>query len=121
MLHGGDGVCVDTELPRFVRNLRSSKEGWVAAANLLTFISESKSSQSLSSSGTVCVGLCACVWLCVCVLGCVCVFGCVRVCVKESYSFVFASSLFLSCFLSIHSFFYLVFSAPLFLALFLSP
>ncbi|XP_062302593.1 guanine nucleotide exchange factor DBS isoform X8 [Osmerus eperlanus] len=34
----------------FVRNLRSSKEGWVAAANLLTFISESKSSQSLSSS-----------------------------------------------------------------------
>ncbi|KAM7365298.1 hypothetical protein PAMP_016241 [Pampus punctatissimus] len=34
----------------FVKNLRSSKEGWVAAANLLSFISESKSSQSLSSS-----------------------------------------------------------------------
>ncbi|XP_068612646.1 guanine nucleotide exchange factor DBS [Brachionichthys hirsutus] len=34
----------------FVRNLRSSKEGWVAAANLLGLISESKSSQSLSSS-----------------------------------------------------------------------
>uniref|UniRef100_A0A3P8S672 MCF.2 cell line derived transforming sequence like n=1 Tax=Amphiprion percula TaxID=161767 RepID=A0A3P8S672_AMPPE len=35
----------------FVKNLRSSKEGWVAAANLLSLISESKSSQSLSSSG----------------------------------------------------------------------
>ncbi|XP_034466206.1 guanine nucleotide exchange factor DBS-like isoform X6 [Hippoglossus hippoglossus] len=34
----------------FVRNLRSSKEGWVAAANLLSLITESKSSQSLSSS-----------------------------------------------------------------------
>ncbi|XP_069019973.1 guanine nucleotide exchange factor DBS isoform X2 [Embiotoca jacksoni] len=34
----------------FVRNLRSSKEGWVAAANLLSLLSESKSSQSLSSS-----------------------------------------------------------------------
>ncbi|XP_034145619.1 guanine nucleotide exchange factor DBS isoform X4 [Esox lucius] len=34
----------------FVRNLRSSKDGWVAAANLLTLITESKSSQSLSSS-----------------------------------------------------------------------
>ncbi|XP_056226149.1 guanine nucleotide exchange factor DBS [Seriola aureovittata] len=34
----------------FVRNLRSCKEGWVAAANLLSLISESKSSQSLSSS-----------------------------------------------------------------------
>ncbi|XP_077408431.1 guanine nucleotide exchange factor DBS isoform X5 [Vanacampus margaritifer] len=34
----------------FVRNLRSSKEGWMAHANLLTLISESKSSQSLSSS-----------------------------------------------------------------------
>ncbi|XP_053742755.1 guanine nucleotide exchange factor DBS isoform X3 [Synchiropus splendidus] len=33
-----------------VKNLHSSKEGWVAAANLLSFISESKSSQSLSSS-----------------------------------------------------------------------
>ena len=38
-------------LCRFVRNLRSSKEGWVPAANLLSLISESKSSQSLSSSG----------------------------------------------------------------------
>ncbi|KAI3366297.1 hypothetical protein L3Q82_009765, partial [Scortum barcoo] len=37
----------------FVKNLRSSKEGWVAAANLLSLISESKSSQSLSSSGIV--------------------------------------------------------------------
>ncbi|XP_056287598.1 guanine nucleotide exchange factor DBS isoform X4 [Pseudoliparis swirei] len=35
----------------FVKNLRSGKEGWVAAANLLTLLSESKSSQSLSSSG----------------------------------------------------------------------
>uniref|UniRef100_A0A8C5HWW8 Guanine nucleotide exchange factor DBS-like n=1 Tax=Gouania willdenowi TaxID=441366 RepID=A0A8C5HWW8_GOUWI len=35
----------------FVKNLRSSKEGWVAATNLLSLISESKSSQSLSSSG----------------------------------------------------------------------
>uniref|UniRef100_A0A7N5ZQB9 Mcf.2 cell line derived transforming sequence-like a n=1 Tax=Anabas testudineus TaxID=64144 RepID=A0A7N5ZQB9_ANATE len=35
----------------FVKNLRNSKEGWVAAANLLSLISESKSSQSLSSSG----------------------------------------------------------------------
>uniref|UniRef100_A0A3B4GH35 MCF.2 cell line derived transforming sequence like n=1 Tax=Pundamilia nyererei TaxID=303518 RepID=A0A3B4GH35_9CICH len=35
----------------FVKNLRTSKEGWVAAANLLSLISESKSSQSLSSSG----------------------------------------------------------------------
>ncbi|XP_034033623.1 guanine nucleotide exchange factor DBS isoform X3 [Thalassophryne amazonica] len=34
----------------FVKNLRSSKEGWVAAANLLSLISESKSTQSLSSS-----------------------------------------------------------------------
>uniref|UniRef100_A0A667ZEV8 MCF.2 cell line derived transforming sequence like n=1 Tax=Myripristis murdjan TaxID=586833 RepID=A0A667ZEV8_9TELE len=35
----------------FVRNLRTSKEGWVAAANLLTLIGESKSCQSLTSSG----------------------------------------------------------------------
>uniref|UniRef100_A0A672PKM8 Guanine nucleotide exchange factor DBS-like n=1 Tax=Sinocyclocheilus grahami TaxID=75366 RepID=A0A672PKM8_SINGR len=35
----------------FVRNLRTNKEGWVPAANLLTLIGESKSSQSLSSSG----------------------------------------------------------------------
>ncbi|XP_051913554.1 guanine nucleotide exchange factor DBS isoform X9 [Hippocampus zosterae] len=34
----------------FVRNLRSSKEGWMAHANLLGLIAESKSSQSLSSS-----------------------------------------------------------------------
>ncbi|XP_077102411.1 guanine nucleotide exchange factor DBS isoform X7 [Siphateles boraxobius] len=34
----------------FVRNLRTTKEGWVSAANLLTLIRESKSSQSLSSS-----------------------------------------------------------------------
>ncbi|KAL1281932.1 hypothetical protein QQF64_000735 [Cirrhinus molitorella] len=34
----------------FVRNLRTNKEGWVPAANLLTLIGESKSSQSLSSS-----------------------------------------------------------------------
>lgn len=34
----------------FVRNLRSNREGWVAAANLLSLLSESKSSQSLSSS-----------------------------------------------------------------------
>ncbi|KAF3857189.1 hypothetical protein F7725_009048 [Dissostichus mawsoni] len=37
----------------FVKNLRSSKEGWVAAANLLSLISESKSSQSLSSSASL--------------------------------------------------------------------
>uniref|UniRef100_A0A8C2J2V5 Mcf.2 cell line derived transforming sequence-like a n=1 Tax=Cyprinus carpio TaxID=7962 RepID=A0A8C2J2V5_CYPCA len=35
----------------FVRNLRTNKEGWVPAANLLTLIGESKSSQSLSSLG----------------------------------------------------------------------
>ncbi|XP_013880099.1 guanine nucleotide exchange factor DBS [Austrofundulus limnaeus] len=34
----------------FVKNLCSGKDGWVAAANLLSLISESKSSQSLSSS-----------------------------------------------------------------------
>ncbi|XP_016381585.1 guanine nucleotide exchange factor DBS-like [Sinocyclocheilus rhinocerous] len=34
----------------FVRNLRTNKEGWIPAANLLTLIGESKSSQSLSSS-----------------------------------------------------------------------
>ncbi|XP_037552490.1 guanine nucleotide exchange factor DBS [Nematolebias whitei] len=34
----------------FVKNLRSGKDGWVSAANLLSLISESKSSQSLSSS-----------------------------------------------------------------------
>uniref|UniRef100_A0A8B9KM91 Mcf.2 cell line derived transforming sequence-like a n=1 Tax=Astyanax mexicanus TaxID=7994 RepID=A0A8B9KM91_ASTMX len=35
----------------FVRNLKNSKEGWLPAANLLTLIGESKSSQSLTSSG----------------------------------------------------------------------
>ncbi|XP_036807933.1 guanine nucleotide exchange factor DBS isoform X5 [Oncorhynchus mykiss] len=40
---GGDGQW-------FVRNLGSNKDGWVAAANLLTLITESKSSQSLCSS-----------------------------------------------------------------------
>uniref|UniRef100_A0A4W4HFQ9 Mcf.2 cell line derived transforming sequence-like a n=1 Tax=Electrophorus electricus TaxID=8005 RepID=A0A4W4HFQ9_ELEEL len=35
----------------FVRNLSSCKEGWVSAAHLLTLIGESKSSQSLTSSG----------------------------------------------------------------------
>lgn len=34
----------------FVRNLSSSKEGWIAAANLITLISKSKSCQSLTSS-----------------------------------------------------------------------
>ncbi|KAG9331953.1 hypothetical protein JZ751_016353 [Albula glossodonta] len=34
----------------FVRNLKTSKEGWVPAANLLTLIGGSTSSQSLSSS-----------------------------------------------------------------------
>ncbi|XP_059408683.1 guanine nucleotide exchange factor DBS-like isoform X3 [Carassius carassius] len=34
----------------FVHNLRTNKEGWVPAANLLTLIGESKSSQSLYSS-----------------------------------------------------------------------
>ncbi|XP_036400831.1 guanine nucleotide exchange factor DBS-like isoform X3 [Megalops cyprinoides] len=34
----------------FVRNLKTSKEGWVAAANLLTLIGQSMSSQSLTSS-----------------------------------------------------------------------
>ncbi|KAM4558496.1 guanine nucleotide exchange factor DBS isoform 7-T7 [Odontesthes bonariensis] len=40
---GGDGQW-------FVRNLNTSKEGWIAAANLITFIEKSKSCQSLSSS-----------------------------------------------------------------------
>ncbi|KAM7380318.1 hypothetical protein PAMP_003626 [Pampus punctatissimus] len=34
----------------FVRNLNTSKEGWIAAANLITLISKSKSCQSLTSS-----------------------------------------------------------------------
>ncbi|CAL8308769.1 unnamed protein product [Merluccius merluccius] len=34
----------------FVKNLRSGKEGWASSANLLALASESKSSQSLSSS-----------------------------------------------------------------------
>ena len=37
---------------RFVQNLKTSKEGWVAAANLLTLIGPSQSCQSLTSSGT---------------------------------------------------------------------
>lgn len=37
---------------RLVRNLSSSKEGWIAAANLVTLIGKSKSCQSLTSSGT---------------------------------------------------------------------
>ncbi|XP_047227481.1 guanine nucleotide exchange factor DBS isoform X4 [Girardinichthys multiradiatus] len=40
---GGDGQW-------FVRNLNTSKEGWMAAANLITLIEKSKSCQSLSSS-----------------------------------------------------------------------
>uniref|UniRef100_A0A8C5CBN0 MCF.2 cell line derived transforming sequence like n=1 Tax=Gadus morhua TaxID=8049 RepID=A0A8C5CBN0_GADMO len=36
----------------FVQNLKTSKEGWVAAANLLTLIGPSQSCQSLTSSGT---------------------------------------------------------------------
>ncbi|KAM9710121.1 guanine nucleotide exchange factor DBS isoform 2-T2 [Menidia menidia] len=40
---GGDGQW-------FVRNLNSSKEGWIAAANLITLIGKSKSCQSLTSS-----------------------------------------------------------------------
>ncbi|XP_008300128.1 guanine nucleotide exchange factor DBS-like [Stegastes partitus] len=34
----------------FVRNLNTSKEGWIAAANLITLIEKSKSCQSLTSS-----------------------------------------------------------------------
>ncbi|XP_031414156.1 guanine nucleotide exchange factor DBS isoform X4 [Clupea harengus] len=34
----------------FVKNLKTNKEGWLPAANLLTLIGESKSSQSLTSS-----------------------------------------------------------------------
>ncbi|CAJ1079683.1 guanine nucleotide exchange factor DBS isoform X4 [Xyrichtys novacula] len=34
----------------FVRNLSTSKEGWIAAANLITIIGKSKSCQSLTSS-----------------------------------------------------------------------
>uniref|UniRef100_A0A4W5PQU8 MCF.2 cell line derived transforming sequence like n=1 Tax=Hucho hucho TaxID=62062 RepID=A0A4W5PQU8_9TELE len=41
-----------------VRNLGSNKDGWVAAANLLTLITESKSSQSLCSSGTLALSVC---------------------------------------------------------------
>ncbi|XP_072252801.1 guanine nucleotide exchange factor DBS isoform X8 [Leuresthes tenuis] len=40
---GGDGQW-------FVRNLNTSKEGWIAAANLITLIGKSKSCQSLTSS-----------------------------------------------------------------------
>uniref|UniRef100_A0A3Q1GU40 MCF.2 cell line derived transforming sequence like n=1 Tax=Acanthochromis polyacanthus TaxID=80966 RepID=A0A3Q1GU40_9TELE len=36
----------------FVRNLNTSKEGWIAAAHLITLIGKSKSCQSLTSSGS---------------------------------------------------------------------
>lgn len=36
---------------RFVRNLSTSKEGVIAAANLVSLIGKSKSCQSLTSSG----------------------------------------------------------------------
>lgn len=45
-------VCVCLPPCRFVRNLSSSKEGLIAAANLITLIGKSKSCQSLTSSGT---------------------------------------------------------------------
>lgn len=41
-------VCVTC---RFVRNLSTSKEGVIAAANLVSLIGKSKSCQSLTSSG----------------------------------------------------------------------
>lgn len=41
-------VCVSC---RLVRNLSTSKEGWIAAANLISLIGKSKSCQSLTSSG----------------------------------------------------------------------
>ncbi|KAG7467417.1 hypothetical protein MATL_G00153490 [Megalops atlanticus] len=43
MKEGADGQWL-------VRNLKTNKEGWVSAANLLTLIGQSKSSQSLTSS-----------------------------------------------------------------------
>ncbi|KPP78778.1 guanine nucleotide exchange factor DBS-like [Scleropages formosus] len=53
-VHSGDVVQLVKEGEDgqwFVRNLKTSKEGWVPASNLLSLIGESKSSQSLSSSG----------------------------------------------------------------------
>uniref|UniRef100_A0AAY4EMH3 Mcf.2 cell line derived transforming sequence-like a n=1 Tax=Denticeps clupeoides TaxID=299321 RepID=A0AAY4EMH3_9TELE len=48
----------------FVKNLKTSKEGWIPASNLLTLLGESESSHSLSSSGKalvdVRVSICAC-------------------------------------------------------------
>uniref|UniRef100_A0A7N9ATU8 MCF.2 cell line derived transforming sequence like n=1 Tax=Mastacembelus armatus TaxID=205130 RepID=A0A7N9ATU8_9TELE len=41
-------VCVSGH--RFVRNLSTSKEGWITAASLITLIAKSKSCQSLTSS-----------------------------------------------------------------------
>uniref|UniRef100_A0AAQ5XUT2 Mcf.2 cell line derived transforming sequence-like b n=1 Tax=Amphiprion ocellaris TaxID=80972 RepID=A0AAQ5XUT2_AMPOC len=41
----------------FVRNLNTSKEGWIAAANLITLIGKSKSCQSLTSSGLSSLGV----------------------------------------------------------------
>lgn len=36
---------------RYVKNLSTGREGWIPANNLLTLIGNSKSAQSLSSSG----------------------------------------------------------------------
>lgn len=44
-------LCVCVWLCRLVHNLSSSKEGWIAAANLISLIEKSKSCQSLTSSG----------------------------------------------------------------------
>lgn len=44
-------MCVCVWPCRFVRNISTSKEGWIAAANLITLIGKSKSCQSLTSSG----------------------------------------------------------------------
>lgn len=44
-------VCACVWLCRLVHNLSSSKEGWIAAANLISLIEKSKSCQSLTSSG----------------------------------------------------------------------
>uniref|UniRef100_A0A673WZC6 MCF.2 cell line derived transforming sequence like n=1 Tax=Salmo trutta TaxID=8032 RepID=A0A673WZC6_SALTR len=45
------GLCVFLCWCRFVKNLKTKQEGWVTAANILTLIGESKSCQSLTSSG----------------------------------------------------------------------
>ena len=67
---------------RFVKNLKTKQEGWVAAVNILTLIGESKSCQSLTSSGKTpspCRSVCVCLFLTIssklwspCV--CLCVF-----------------------------------------------